>query len=138
MTLQTVERWVWTVAVGGFLAYLLGALLAPNPTRIHPYVVGASVAGLPIAHWYVGGEVAGFPSDGAGRLTLFFLTMFVVAYLGMEAVGVVAGPDSAAGTVGRAGSVLVGIRLGRRAADRAGYDRIRATLGGESGRSGNV
>ncbi|UPV72775.1 hypothetical protein M0R89_09455 [Halorussus limi] len=46
MRLRTVERAAWTLGIGGFLSYLLGALLAPNPTRILPAVVGASVLGF--------------------------------------------------------------------------------------------
>ncbi|WP_135852133.1 hypothetical protein [Halorussus salinus] len=131
MNPRSVERWVWTLGIGGFLSYLGGALLAPNPTRILPYVVGASVVGVPIANWYVTRELGQFPTEEAGRLTLFFLTMFVVAYLGMEAVEVVAAPDSTVETVGQAAAALAGIYLGRRAADR-GRDRIRAALGGDS------
>jgi len=129
---RTVERWVWTLGIGGFLSYLVGALLAPNPTRILPYVVGASVVGFPIANWYVTRELGQFPTEEAGRLSLFFLTMFVVAYLGMEAVEVVAAPESTAEIIGQAAAALTGIYLGRRAAARGGYDRIRAALGGDS------
>lgn len=132
MDLRTVERAAWTLGVGGFLAVLLGTLLAPNPTRPLPYVVVASAVGLPIAYWYVRRGLDGVPSEGAGRLTLFFATMVLVAYLGMEAVGLVAAPDSTAETVGQAVAALVGISAGRRTAHR-GYDRIRAALGGEPG-----
>lgn len=133
MNSRSVERWVWTLGIGGFLSYLGGALLAPNPTRILPYVVGASVVGFPIANWYVTRELGQFPTEEAGRLTVFFLGTFVVAYLGMEAVEVVAAPDSTAETVGQAAATLAGLYLGRRAATRGGYDRIRAALGGERG-----
>lgn len=131
MNLRTVERAVWTLGIGGFLSYLLGALLAPDPSRVLPFAAGASVVGFPVAHWYVGRQLGDFPSEGAGRLTLFFAAMFVVSYLGMEAVEVVTAPDSTAETVGQAAAVLVGIHLGRRTAYRGGYDRIRAALRGE-------
>ncbi|UPV98817.1 hypothetical protein M0R88_09760 [Halorussus gelatinilyticus] len=133
MNPRSVERAVWTLGIGGFLAYLLGALLAPNPTRILPYVAGASVVGVPIANWYVTRELDRFPSEGAGRLTMFFLTTFVVAYLGMEAVEFVVAPDSTAETVGQAAATLVGLHVGRRTAYRGGYDRIRAALVAERG-----
>lgn len=128
MTVRTVERAAWTLGIGGFLTYLVGALLAPNPTRILPYVVGASVVGFPVAHWYVGRQLGDFSSEGAGRLTLFFLTMFVVSYLGFETVEFAAAPDTTTDTVGRAAAVLVGLSVGRRVANR-GYDRVGAALG---------
>lgn len=132
MTLRTVERAAWTLAIGGFLAYVAGALLAPNPNRILPYVAVGAVVGFPIAHWYVGKQLGEFPSESAGRLTLFFATTFVVAYLGMEAVAVVTAPDSTVETVGEAAATLVGLFVGHRAASRGGYDRVRSALGGDS------
>jgi hypothetical protein len=131
VNLRTVERAVWTLGIGGFLSYLLGALLAPDPTRVLLFAAGASVVGFPVAYWYVDRQLGDFPSEGAGRLTLFFAAMLVVSYLGMEAVEVVTAPDSTAETVGQAAAVLVAIHLGRRTAYRGGYDRIRAALRGE-------
>ncbi|UPV72774.1 hypothetical protein M0R89_09450 [Halorussus limi] len=61
---------------------------------------------------------------------MFFCTLFVVSYFGMEATEVVAAPDSTAETVGQAAAVLVGLSAGRRVANR-GHDRIRGALGGE-------
>ncbi|MFC4448948.1 hypothetical protein [Halorussus aquaticus] len=133
MRLRTVERAAWTLGIGGFLSYLLGALLAPNPTRILPYVVGASFVGFPIADWYVRGQLGDFPSESAGRLTLFFLSIFVVSYLGFEAVEFVAAPDSAVETVGEAAALVVALSVGHRAANR-GYDRVRAAFRSDSPR----
>lgn len=131
MNPRTVERAVWTFAIGGFVSYLLGALLAPNPTMILPSVAAASVVGFPVAHWYVGKQLDEFPSEGAGRLTLFFAATFVVAYLGMEAVEAVTAPDSTAETVGQAAATLVGLFVGNSTAYRGGYDRLRTALGAE-------
>lgn len=132
MTLRTVERAAWTLGIGGFLAYLLGALLAPDPTRILPYAVGASVVGFPIAQWFVDRRLDDFPGEGAGRLTAFFLAVFAVTVLGMAAVDLVAAPDSTVGTAGRVAAAMVGLDAGRRVADGDGYDRIRAALDPDS------
>lgn len=130
MNVRTVERVAWTLGVGCFLAVLLGGLLSPNPAAFVPYAAGSLAVALPVAHWYVGKQLATFPDEGAGRLSLLFLALFAVSFLGFEAVEVATAPETTAATLGRTVAVVAGLVVAGRAAS-GGYDRIRAALAAE-------
>ncbi|WP_132057216.1 hypothetical protein [Halorussus amylolyticus] len=126
MNWQDAERAAWTLGLGGFLAILFGALVAPNPTAFWPYAAVSLLVGLPIARWYVNQKTASH--DGAGRLTLFFLALFGVSLVGFWTVERVVAPETALDLAGRVVTVLVALRVARRASGD-GYDRLRAALG---------
>ncbi|WP_135827810.1 hypothetical protein [Halorussus halobius] len=120
MNWLAVERAAWTLGVGGFLAVLVGSLVAPDPTAFWPYAVGSLVVGLPVAHWYLDHQLDELAADRAGRLTLFFLVLFGSVYVGFRAVELVAVPDSVLDLAGRVVVLLVALSVARRTAGRDG------------------
>lgn len=120
MNLRAVERAAWTLGIGGFLAVVVGSLLAPDSTAFWPYAVGSLAVGLPVAHWYLGHELDELAADRAGRLTLFFLVLFGAVYVGFRAVELVATPDTVLDFAGRVVVLMAALSVARRTASRGG------------------
>ena len=120
MNLRAVERAAWTLGIGGFLAVVVGSLLAPDSTAFWPYAAGSLAVGLPVAHWYLDHQLDELATERAGRLTLFFLVLFGCVYVGFRAVELVAPPDSALDFGGRVVMLMVALSVARRTAGRDG------------------
>lgn len=118
MNWLAVERAAWTLGLGGFLAVLVGSLLSPDSTAFRPYAVGSLAVGLPVAHWYLDHQLDELSTERAGRLTLFFLVLFGVVYVGFRAVELVAGPDTVLDFVGRVVTLMAALSVARRTASR--------------------
>ncbi len=81
MNWPTVERGIWSVAIGAFLSFLAVILVVPfgSLARIVAFCVLLPIGAVVV---YRMGFIDGRRTDQPGRLTLSFFIMFVIALVG--------------------------------------------------------
>lgn len=128
MNWRRVERGAWTLALGGFLAVLLGGLLAPNPNGVVPYAVASLVVALPVVYWTLGYSWGG-EETRPGQPTLFFAVVLLVGTAAFRAADLLVPADGTLGVIARAVAFGLAYLVARRVAYHGGYERLRDALG---------
>lgn len=127
MNWRRVELVVWTLALGGFLAFLVGALLAPNPNGFLPYAVASLVVTLPVVYWLLDNSWDDEQTN-PGQPTLFFVVIMVVGTAAFQLSDLLVSPETTVGTVVRAAAFGLAYLVARRVVYGGGYDRLRSVL----------
>ena len=127
MNWRRVERGAWTLLLGGFLAVLLGGLLAPNPNGVVPYAVASLVVALPVVYWTLGYSWDS-ETTRPGQPTLFFVAVTVVGTVAFQAADLLIPADGTLGALARAVAFGLAYLVARQVAYHGGYERLRDAL----------
>ncbi|MFC4550624.1 MULTISPECIES: hypothetical protein [Halorussus] len=122
---RAVERVGWTLALGGFLAVMLGSVLAPNPTRFWPAAAASLVVALPVAYWFVARHQRADDGPVAGRFTLFVMVAVAAATATISLVESATAPGTTAAAAGRTAAVVAALLVGNWVGYGGGYEAIR-------------
>ncbi|WP_435077065.1 hypothetical protein [Halococcus sp. AFM35] len=127
----TIERGGWSAAAGAFLSFLAVTLLVPFGSLM--WVVAFCVllpVGAAVVYWvgFVGS--VGPRTDQPGRLTLWFLTAFVVAIVGYMATFELTSDGSIPELLGQVLSLMLSGWVANWLVHRNGVERLRNRVAG--------
>ncbi|WP_158058069.1 hypothetical protein [Halorussus halophilus] len=128
MNWRRVERGAWSLLLGGFLAFLVGGLLAPNPNSFLPYAIGSLVLTLPVVYWLLGRSWDDDQTN-PGQPTLFFVVIMLVGTAAFQATDLLVSRDTTVGTLVGAAAFGFAYLVARGVAYHGGYERLRDALG---------
>ena len=131
MNWLTIERGVWSAAAGAFLSFLAVTLLVPFGSLV--WVVAFCVllpVGAAVVYWmgFIGG--IGPRADQPGRLTLWILVAFGIAFVGYMATFELTSDGSIPELFGQVLSLILSGWVANWLVHRDGVERLRNRVAG--------